>query len=176
MGELGTQLAALPPNVEYATVLMGANDVCTSSPSTMTPVATFETQFRAALSSFVAAHANARVFVSSIPNVAQLYNLLKGNSSATSAWRTFKICQSMLAATNTQAIRDAVTQHEIALNGVLARVCGVEFAATCRWDGNATFNYLFRTSDVSTVDYFHPSVGGQAQLARISWGASYWAA
>jgi hypothetical protein len=35
---------------------------------------------------------------------------------------------------------------------------------------------VFTTSDVSTVDYFHPSVTGQKHLAGETWAASYWPA
>ena len=39
---------------------------------------------------------------------------------------------------------------------------------------NATYTTAFTTADVSTIDYFHPSIAGQAKLARITWAASYW--
>jgi hypothetical protein len=39
----------------------------------------------------------------------------------------------------------------------------------------STFNTAFSSSDVSTVDYFHPSVQGQDKLASVTWAASYWA-
>ena len=174
MVELAGQLNGLPTDIGYVTVLMGANDVCTSSAASMTPVETFRSQFRAALTTFAAPRPNTSIFVSSIPNLYQLYTLLKGNRSATTAWRTFGICQSMLSATNTEAQRQAVLAHEKALNTVLQQECAA--VVTCRFDGNATFDYAFRTSDVSTLDYFHPSISGQASLARITWARSYWAA
>jgi lysophospholipase L1-like esterase len=166
MVELGDQLARLP-EVGYVTVLMGANDVCTSSIATMTPVETFRTQFRNALTAFAQQRPTTTVFVSSIPNLYQLYTLLRGNRSATSAWRTFGICQSMLAATNTESQRQTVLAHERALNAVLQQECGL--VVTCVFDGGATFNYAFRATDVSTVDYFHPSISGQASLANVTW-------
>jgi hypothetical protein len=33
------------------------------------------------------------------------------------------------------------------------------------------FNTPFVRSDVSTRDYFHPSVAGQSKLAAITWAA-----
>src|SRR5215204_1065965 len=52
MSALSGQVATVvSQGVEYVTVLMGANDVCTSSVSTMTPTATFEAQFQAAMES-----------------------------------------------------------------------------------------------------------------------------
>src|SRR6476620_4931624 len=59
MGALDGQLTtAASQHVEYATVLMGANDICTSSISTMTPTATFQKQFHTALTDFFAADPN----------------------------------------------------------------------------------------------------------------------
>ena len=40
-------------------------------------------------------------------------------------------------------------------------------------DGGAVFGYAFRTTDVSSVDYFHPSVTGQKTLAALSWKVGY---
>jgi len=173
MADLDGQLkSAAGQGVQYATVLMGANDVCTSSAATMTPTATFESQFQTALTDFFAADPDARVFVSSIPNVYQLWSLEHTNATARFEWQTFGICQSMLSSSNTEADRQAVVAQEQADNNALATVCG-QFA-NCRWDNLATYDYAFKTSDVSTVDYFHPSVRGQNTLAGITWSASYW--
>ena len=173
MSALDGQLTtAASQAVQYATVLMGANDVCTSSIATMTPTATFEAEFQTALTDFFNADPNAHVFVSSIPNVYQLWSLEHTNSTAEFEWQSFKICQSMLSASNTEAQRQTVLSQEQADNNALASVCA-QFA-NCKWDNLATFNYAFKTSDISTIDYFHPSVSGQNTLAGITWGASYW--
>jgi lysophospholipase L1-like esterase len=175
MAALDGQLkTAASQGVQYLTVMMGANDVCTSSRATMTPTATLQSQFQTALGNFFAADPGAQVFVSSIPNVYQLWSVLHANSTARSAWSTFKICQSMLASTNTEADRQAVLSQEQADNTALASVCG-QFA-NCRWDNLATFNYRFAAADVSTIDYFHPSLTGQAHLAATTWSASFWPA
>src|SRR6187431_2006879 len=51
-GLLAQVQAAVSQRAEYVTVLMGANDVCTSSESTMTPVDTLRSQLRSALAAF----------------------------------------------------------------------------------------------------------------------------
>lgn len=165
---------AASQSAQYLTVLMGANDVCTSSIATMTSTGTLRSEFQSALTDFFAADPNALVFVSSIPNIYQLWNLLHGNATAESTWSTFGICQSMLSRSNSEADRQTVLSQEEADNTALANVCS-QFI-NCRWDNLTTFNYVFTTKDVSTVDYFHPSVGGQSKLAAETWGAGYWAA
>ncbi len=173
MTHLAGQLAtAANQNADYVTVLMGANDVCTSSIGGMTPVATFESQFRNALTSFTTARPKARVFVSSIPNVYRLWALFRTNPLALAVWQQFGICQSMLNINNTETQRQQVLSRLQADNAALARVCA-EFRQ-CRWDDYATYLTTFSTSDVSSVDYFHPSVRGENRLASVSWTASYW--
>lgn len=173
MAELDGQLSqAAGQGAQYVTVLMGANDLCTSSVSTMTPTATFQAEFQQAMTDFAAADPGAKVFVSSIPNIYQLWSLLHANLTAEAIWTTFGVCQSMLSTSDTDADRAAVAAQESADNNALAAVCA-EFAQ-CRWDGLATYNTTFTTSDISTIDYFHPSSTGQAKLAAVTWGASYW--
>jgi hypothetical protein len=116
------------------------------------------------------------VYVVSIPNVYHLWELFKGNFWARFIWSVGNICQSLLAnpTSTTQADvarRATVAQRNVDFNTQLAEVCAA--SAHCRWDGNAVYNTVFTTSDASG-DYFHPSISGQAKLAAVSWGASYW--
>ena len=172
----GQVTTVISQRVEYVTILMGANDVCTSSVSTMTPVATFEAQFQAALESLTTGLPNARIFVASIPDVYHLWEILHTNFSAFLTWSLGGICQSLLAnpwsnAPADVARRQQVRDRNIADNAALARVCA-QFTQ-CRLDGNAAFNLRFVPWDVSTRDYFHPSVSGQAKAAAVTWAATF---
>ena len=165
--------AALQP--DYLTVLMGGNDLCTDTTGQMTSVANFGAQFQAAMTTLTAASPATNVLVVSIPDVYQLWNLFKNNFFARLIWATAGICQSLLANPgSTQAAdvqrRAAVRQRNVDYNAQLAAICA-QFDR-CLFDGNASFNTVFTTGDVSG-DYFHPSVQGQAKLAAISWGAGY---
>jgi lysophospholipase L1-like esterase len=171
----GQVTTAAGQNVEYVTILMGANDVCTSGESTMTSVQTFRDQFQAAMTTLNQRLPNARIYVLSVPNVYNLWSVLKGNSSARATWGLLKICQSMLAnPLSTQqadvARRERVRQRNIDFNTQLQQVCAQY--VQCRFDNNAVFNTVFLASDVSNRDYFHPSVAGQAKLAETAWSAS----
>ena len=163
---------AVSQGAEYVTILMGANDVCTSSPNTMTSVEDYRAQFQAAMGVLATGLPDAHVFVASIPNVRRLWAIFKDNPFARLAWRTAEICQSMLAESNTAADRRAVYQRVVAFNQVLAEVCGAY--ANCRYDGGAVFEYRFTRGEVSRLDYFHPDLDGQAALARITWPRSWW--
>ena len=78
----------------------------------------------------------------------------------------------MLSWRNTDTQRQLVVQRELAFNQILSQACAQY--SLCRWDGNTVYNYAFSPSQVSSLDYFHPSLSGQAALARITWGASWW--
>jgi lysophospholipase L1-like esterase len=175
MVDLKGQASQVGRKAEYVTILMGANDVCTSSMSTMTSVATFRSQFDAAMQTLSKRAPKARVYVLSIPDIYNLWYILKDNSSARTAWSLFSICQSMLARPQSTLQTDvdrraAVRQRNIDFNMQLQAVCAAY--PQCSFDNNAVFNTAFVTSDVSTIDYFHPSVSGQAKLAGVAWNAS----
>ena len=173
---LGQVQRAVAQQVEYVTILMGANDVCASSESAMTPVATFRAQFEQALAALAAGLPNARVFVASIPNVYNLFAIYRDSFAAQSVWTLAGICQSMLANAWSNlpwdvARRNRVRQRNIDYNLQLAQVCALY--VMCRFDDNAVFNTTFVRSDVTTRDYFHPSVAGQAKLASVTWAATF---
>jgi lysophospholipase L1-like esterase len=168
----GQVKTAASHGIQYLTILMGANDLCTSTAATMTPTATFTAQIRQALADFFATDPTAHVYVSSLPNLYQLWSVLHTNSSARNAWSTFGICQSMLSNSNTQTQRQGVVAQETADNQALLDACAQY--ANCRWDNYAGYNFTFPASDISTVDYFHPNIAGQNDIARITWAASYW--
>jgi len=173
----GQMTTVVGQRAQYVTVLMGGNDVCTSSESAMTSVSTFRSQFTSAMNTLTNGLPNVHVFVASIPNVYQLWAILKDNGMARFVWSLFSVCQSMLANPTSTAQADVdrrarVLQRDADFNSALQQVCALY--SQCRFDGNAVFNTAFTTSDVSTRDYFHPSLSGQAKLAAGTWAASYW--
>jgi lysophospholipase L1-like esterase len=165
--------AAVAQHADYVTVLLGANDLCTSSPSTMTSTDTFKAQFRQAMATLKHQLPQARIFVSSLPDIYQLWKVLHTNRVARTVWGTAHICPSMLGASRTEAERQRIVAREAAFNQILRDICH-QYGANCRWDGGATYDYKFSASQVSVLDFFHPDLDGQAALASITWAASWW--
>ena len=174
----GAQMDDLPGQItnvvsdgaEFVTVEMGANDVCTSTVESMTSVESFRTSFEDAMDTLTERVTGVRIAVGSIPNVYHLWNLLNGNRSAVSTWNTFRICQSLLRNPTSRTPEDEARRLEVQrrnaeLNQVLDDVCA-EYA-NCQYDGGAGYEYRFEAGEVSTRDYFHPSVRGQATIAAI---------
>lgn len=169
----GQVMSAASQGVQYLTVEMGANDLCVSSVGDMTPTATFQSEFQTALTNFTNADPGAHIFVASIPNIYQLWQDEHTNFIAETEWNLFGICRDMLSVFATGAQRQQIVVQEQADNQVLANVCAG--FSQCLFDNDAVYNTKFTSSDVSNVDYFHPSVAGQAALASIAWSAGYWA-
>jgi lysophospholipase L1-like esterase len=170
---LGQALSAVSQRANYVTFMLGGSDVCARTASEMTSVDTFRNQFITAMAALaVGLPPNSHVFVASIPNIYLLWQDLHNNPLAQIVWSGARLCQSMLSPFNTESDRLAVLAREVQLNQVLASVCGL--FAFCRFDGNAVFNFQFSANDISSLDFFHPSLTGQAALASITWSASWW--
>jgi lysophospholipase L1-like esterase len=173
----GQANTAVGQGVQYVTILIGANDACTSSEATMTSVASFRSSINSALATLKSGLPNARVAVLSVPDIKRLWQIGKDSSSARSAWSGFGICQSMLANPTSTAQadvyrRDRVRQRVVDFNTQLAQACAA-YGSNCDFDDNAVFNYPFVLSQVSTWDYFHPNSTGQQVLASASYAAGF---
>ncbi len=175
----GAQMADAPgqarstvgQGAEYVTILMGANDLC-GWDGTLTPTATFRAQFTETLDILRTGLPASHVFVASIPNLYQLWSILRTNPVAQVVWQAAGICPSMLNFFNSPADRQAVIDRQAELNQVLESVCATW--SNCRFDNYLTYNYAFTRSMVSKLDYFHPSLSGQATLSTLTWNASWW--
>lgn len=172
----GQAATAAAQNADVVTILMGANDVCTSSVSTMTAAATVGAQLTQALQSLTSGNSTRQIYVASIPDVYRLWQIFHLNWSADLVWGIAGICQSLLASprstrTADQTRRLQVRQRAIDDNAAIQQACAA--FAQCHYDNGAAFGIQFTTADVTTRDYFHPSVSGQAKAAAAEWAAFF---
>jgi lysophospholipase L1-like esterase len=173
----GQASTVVSQGVQYVTIEIGANDACTSSESSMTPVSTFRSQINTALSTIKSGLPDSKVFIASIPDIKRLWFIGKDNGNARFFWSAGGICQSMLANPTSTAQadedrRNRVRQRVIDFNTQLAQACAA-YGANCKFDNNAVFNYPFVLSQVSGWDYFHPNREGQRVLAQVSYAAGF---
>jgi lysophospholipase L1-like esterase len=172
-GLKGQAEKAVSRKVELVGILLGANDACTSSIS-MTSTATYQSQLEQGMNTLTTGLPSAQINVGSLPNVYRLWEIFHTNSSAVNTWNSLKICQSLLANPTSLAKADEerrlqVKAREEEYDSALQSVCAKY--TQCKFDNNAGFKTMFNTNDVSTRDYFHPSVEGQAVIASIAWEA-----
>ncbi|MFH7595410.1 SGNH/GDSL hydrolase family protein [Streptomyces racemochromogenes] len=174
----GARMADLPGQVAEAaqhkpglvTVMVGSNDACRPTASSMTPVADFRAEFEQALKELRAASPASQVYVSSVPDLQRLWEQGKDSPMVRQVWK-LGICQSMLADplsadAGATARREKVRARVVEYNEALRQVCAKD--ALCRYDGGAVFQYPFGAEQLSHWDWFHPGRDGQARLAELA--------
>ena len=177
MGELTAQAEkaiAAPNKPDLVLVLLGANDVCTSTEPGMTSVASFKASFISGMNKLSSGLPNARIAIASIPNVYNLWKVLHTNLAAQLTWGLAGICQSLLASPTSTSKADEerrlrVKTRNEEFNAVLKEVCATYIH--CHYDGGAAFKVEFASGEVSTLDYFHPNTNGQAKAAATEFSA-----
>ncbi|MBT2452425.1 SGNH/GDSL hydrolase family protein [Streptomyces sp. ISL-43] len=174
----GSRMADLPGQLASAaahkpglvTVMVGSNDACRPSASSMTAVAAFREGFEKSLAALRAASPTSQVYVSSVPDLQRLWEQGKDDPMVRRIWK-LGICQSMLAEPTSEgagatARREQVRARVVEYNEVLRGVCGKD--PLCRYDGGAVFQYPFSAEQLSRWDWFHPGKDGQARLAELA--------
>ena len=173
MSNLAGQAAnAVAQGADYVVIEMGGNDACTSTVTSMTSVTTYRAQFQTAMNVLSQGLPNARIYVASVPDVWYLWNANRNNAVARFIWSLAGICQSLLAQPTcmTQACIDrraAVEQRAHDFSHQLDEVC--DQYIHCDFDDFAINSTPFTAADISTGDYFHPSIRGQNLLADGAW-------
>ncbi len=166
-GQLASAAAHKP---DLVTVMVGSNDACRPTASSMTSVAEFRAGFEKALADLRAASPASQVYVSSVPDLQRLWEQGKDSPMIRQIWK-LGICQSMLAdplsaTSGATARREQVRARVVEYNEVLREVCTKD--ALCRYDGGAVFQYPFAAEQLSRWDWFHPGKDGQARLAELA--------
>jgi lysophospholipase L1-like esterase len=161
ISELADQAAHVPRGTELVTIEMGVNDACESR---ATP-AVFRVGFERALRVVAARAPRARVVVLSIFNVVAMWDAVKTLPAASSGRN--------LCISATDRDRPELARTIRNLNRQLASVCARH--PNCRYDGGAVYRLRWRRQDISTVDYFHPSLSGQRNIAAAMWATRLFA-
>ncbi len=135
-----------------------------------------EARFGAALGTLHRGLPQARILVVSIPDVYHVWEVGHTNRIARDVW-ALGVCPSLLANPASTAPADAARRQRFrdrvdAYDAVLAAVCK-EYGPRCRYDNGAAHGTPFGIEKLNTLDYFHPNVDGQAQLAELTYPGSF---
>jgi lysophospholipase L1-like esterase len=160
---------AVSDKAELVTILIGANDAC-ANPSTSQ--SSYSSAFQSAINTLKSGLPSARIYVASVPNLMHLWELFHTNKTATRSWEFTKECPGIMTeptseGTAAKARRAATLAAEEGYDATLKSVCAA--TPNCQYDNGALFAASFVASEVSTNDYFHPSITGQASLALLAW-------
>jgi lysophospholipase L1-like esterase len=165
----------------YVTFELGTNDLCDDP---MTAPADFEAQLRASVSILRAGlPAGSRILMLSVPDFAHFYAITQADPTAKATLKlraNSSTCPPFLGSNTSNSMQQA-KDTLAAYNAVLYRVCD-EIEATdgpsgtlhCRRNEAALSERDFTIKDLSRVDYFHPSILGQASMAAAAWKVGYW--
>ncbi|SMH32277.1 Lysophospholipase L1 [Rathayibacter oskolensis] len=194
-GQTGSTVAGVPARIDAAvaagvrpdvvTLLIGGNDLCSAKIPvaadgyTMTPAATFTTGAKTAITKIRTTWPNAKIVLSSMPNVASEWAVVKGGIGSV-VWATGNLCRTTrgvsatggrlsttAAAASAAAAKTRTAQYNTALQSACASA-----GPLCDYDGGALTATPASKSLIGTVDYFHPSIAGQAKIASVEWAAS----
>ncbi|MWV50702.1 hypothetical protein GRS96_15625 [Rathayibacter sp. VKM Ac-2803] len=193
--QTGSLVAGVPARIDAAvaagvrpdvvTLLIGGNDLCAADNPvaadgyTMTPAATFGTGATAAITKIRSTWPNAKIVLSSMPNVAAEWAVVKGGIGSV-VWASGNLCRTTrgvsatggrlstaAAAASATAAKTRTTQY----NSALQKACA-SAGTLCDYDGGALTATPVTKALIGTVDYFHPSIAGQAKIASVQWSAS----
>jgi lysophospholipase L1-like esterase len=166
----------------YVTFELGTNDLC-DNPTT--DPASFEAQLRSAIAILQSGlPSGSRILMLSIPDFAHFYDITQADAKAkemlnlTSHSQTCAPFLGWDSPLSLQAAEQVLSTYD----ATLYQVCD-EIEATdgrsgklhCLRNDALLSEKDFTIKDLSTVDYFHPSLSGQARMAAAAWKAGHWA-
>jgi lysophospholipase L1-like esterase len=166
---VGTVVAAKP---QLVTILIGANDACTANVAAMTGADEFRSTYAKVLDAVLDGVPDARVLALSVPNLYRLSLLGQESPEVRGAWSQLGICGSLMGSAGAGAgapqgagVRQRVDDY----NRAIAELCAAR--PRCIGDDGAVHAQSFTESELSDIDFFHPSRAGQRRLAQIAWAA-----
>ena len=177
------EAAKLPPGSSvFVTFELGTNDVCDDP---MTAPEEFETSLRAAMDILrTGLPKGSRILVLSMPDFVRFHALTQASPAALALLALpahARNCAPFLGDETTSTMQQS-TQMLAKYDSLLKAVCGEVESADgpsgrlhCRTDPLRLAEKDFVLADLSTADYFHPSLTGQAKMAEAAWQAGYWA-
>lgn len=173
-----------PGQTAYVTFELGTNDLCDY---TQTDPTAFEANLRSAISILRAGlPPGSRILMMSVPDFGHFRDITQADPKAVAALAALSLklqpCPPFLGDKGTVTVAQAETYLSL-YDASLAKVCdeiAVTDGATGKLYCTSSESLLslrdFTISDLSTVDYFHPSLGGQARMADAAWSADAWKA
>ena len=156
-------------NPDYVTILIGANDACSWNGSEAEQrLVGFERDVGNAIEELVQKNPNIKLLLAAVPDLKRLRDLGIKNGCQRK-WDLYGICRQYLGRNSTIAGRNQVVENLNQINEVLRMV-------STKWPDHVAFSqatseFEFEFSDVSTIDCFHPSIAGQNKISEVSFQA-----
>lgn len=161
--------------IHYATMLIGANDLCAHGKpigdGKQSDMTQYPGRVEAAIRKLTSRNPSIKILLVSIPDMARLQRLGHG-TSCQAKWTRYGICQNLL--------RNDISAEELSLferQWQNANDSLREIAA--RYPENVLYNgrlaeYPFEREHLSDFDCFHPNIVGQNLLSSETWSTGWW--
>ncbi len=180
-----TEASALKP--DYATILMGANDLCSANgpiaPNAIsTAVGLLVTEMNRALDLLIQSNREIRILLVSIPNMRRVYEIGTNPnepqaasatplaaSSCQERWNVLNTCSPLLESQRTETERANFYAALNAINQSLESLSShPNFRSNLRFIKEIAIT-SFESRHISRLDCYHPSTDGQNLLSEITW-------
>jgi lysophospholipase L1-like esterase len=168
----------------YVTFELGTNDLC-ASPDAMTSPADFDAELQTAMTTLRAGlPAGSRILMLAVPDFPHLRTITQADATARATLaltKNLNRCAPYLGRYSSAAMTKAnsyLAQYDAGLKAACDDINaheGVLGRLHCTYNAASLAESDFTIKDMSTVDYFHPSLSGQAKMAADAWKADIWA-
>lgn len=157
--------------LDYLTMMIGANDVCSWPAEHEERLAEFGTRVRSTLERALAVNPDMKISLVPVPNMLRLYEVGKETPGCSVKWKIMNICKNLLL-NNDADERAAFGERVVDLNHTLADIAADYPQSVHYAEEVATFE--FNKEDISGYDCFHPSQKGQSQIAEKAWQGGWY--
>ena len=151
--------------VDYMTLLIGANDLCAWSDDHTKEIKAFNDTISSVVERSIKNNPNIKIVIPAVPDMPHLYRL--GRNRCQFKWDLFSACPRLLGSASNKKRRERFAEQLIDLNATLnsfehKHPRNVKFI-------KEVYRTKFSKELISVIDCFHPSIKGQAALAKITW-------
>jgi lysophospholipase L1-like esterase len=172
-----------PGKTAYVTFELGTNDLC-ASPDFMTDPAIFAAQLQMAISTLrTGLPAGSRILMLPVPDFPHFRDITQADPAAKALLalpQNLYRCAPYLGGSSPTDIAKAdgyLARYDASLEAACADINAHEGATgrlRCTYNAAVLADSDFRIEDLSTYDYFHPSLSGQRRMAQNAWMADVW--
>jgi lysophospholipase L1-like esterase len=167
----------------YVTFELGTNDLC-ADPNPKTDPVSFERSLATAIATLRAGlPAGSRILVLSVPDFPHFHDITQANPAARANLalpENSNRCPPYLGDNGPFSMaqaNDYLGRYNAALKGVCRDIAASDSPSGklyCTYNATLLADTDFLIADLSSVDYFHPSLSGQAKMAADAWAADVW--
>jgi lysophospholipase L1-like esterase len=172
-----------PGQTAYVTFELGTNDLC-ADPVPKTDPVSFARDLATAISTLRSGlPAGSRILILPVPDFPHFRDITQANPAARAELalpENINRCPPYLGGNGSFSMaqaNDYLSRYDAALEGACRDISAADSPSGklyCTYNAALLADTDFRIADLSTVDYFHPSLSGQARMAADAWAADVW--